>query len=96
MQRIKIVCTILCDAKITFNPEDMQPLSHVFCFNSKLILNPEKIESKLILSPEKIESFLLHILSHVFCRKSKAILNPLRYSIMEFQGVWKVTAMIIN
>jgi hypothetical protein len=85
VQRIKIVCTLLCDAKVTFNPEEMEPLSHVFCFKSKHILNPDKTES-----------FLLHILSHVFCRKSKAILNPERYSIMEFEGVWKVMVMIIN
>jgi hypothetical protein len=85
VQRIKIVCTLLCDAKVTFNPEEMEPLSQVFCFKSKLSLNPEKTES-----------FLLHIYHMSFVRKSKAILSPQRYSIMEFQGVWKVMVMIIN
>jgi hypothetical protein len=60
VQRIKIVCTLLCDAKVTFNPEEMKPLSHVFCFKSKLSLNPEKTES-----------FLLHIYHMSFAGKAR-------------------------
>jgi hypothetical protein len=64
-----------------------QPLSHIFCRKSKLIVIPES---------RKDRKLSLTYLSHVFCRKSKAVLNPAKYSIMGFQGVWKVTLMIIN
>ncbi len=77
MQRIKIVSTILCDARVTFNSEEME---HVFCFKSKLILNPEKTES-----------FLLHILSRILQEKqgypeSRKILNYGVSRCMESHG----------
>jgi len=44
MQPIKIFCTLLCDAKVTFNPEKMEVLytilSYIFC--CKAFLNPKR------------------------------------------------------
>jgi len=78
MQPIKIFCPLLCDAKVTFNPEKMEVLyfilSYIFC--CKAILN---LKRNIVFH---------HIFYHMSFAGKEAILNPKgrKFSFTRKQG----------